>query len=82
MEAEIIQMQQIFKFVKEQTDDKGNVIGHFTATGIRPHFLQELLPFGIEVSSTIFEAGRQAVGEILGERSGDHFHSNILWGQA
>jgi pilus assembly protein CpaF len=59
MEGESIQMQQIFKFVKEQTDDTGNVIGHFTATGIRPHFLQELLPFGIEVSSTIFEAGRR-----------------------
>ena len=29
MEGEVIQMHEIFKFVKEQTDAKGNLVGHF-----------------------------------------------------
>ena len=58
MEGETIQMHEIFKFVKEQTDAKGNLVGRFMATGIRPQFLQELVPFGIEVPPGIFEPGR------------------------
>ena len=59
MEGDVIQMHEIFKFVKEHTDAKGNMIGHFVATGIRPQFLQELLPFGIEVPLGNFEPGRR-----------------------
>ena len=59
MESDVIQMHEIFKFVKEQTDAKGNIQGHFVATGIRPQFLQELVPYGIELSSAIFEPGRR-----------------------
>jgi pilus assembly protein CpaF len=59
MEGEIIQMHEIFKFVKEHTDAKGNMIGHFAATGIRPQFLQELVSFGIELPTDMFEPGRR-----------------------
>jgi pilus assembly protein CpaF len=38
-DGDVIQMQEIFKFVKEKTDAKGMVIGHFTGTGVRPQFL-------------------------------------------
>ena len=58
-EGDVIQMQEIFKFVKEKTDAKGMIIGHFTGTGVRPQFLGELVPFGIEVSPTIFEPDRR-----------------------
>jgi pilus assembly protein CpaF len=59
MEGDVIQMHEIYKFVKEQTDAQGNLVGHFEATGIRPQFLQDLIPYGIEVSLGIFEPGRR-----------------------
>ena len=59
MEGEIIQMQEIFRFVKERTDANGNIVGHFAATGIRPQFLHDLLPYGIELPASHFEPGRR-----------------------
>jgi pilus assembly protein CpaF len=59
MEGDVIQMHEIFKFVKEQTDAKGNLVGHFEATGIRPQFLQDLKPYGIELPNGHFEPGRR-----------------------
>src|SRR5258708_19420166 len=46
MEGDVIQMQEIYKFVKERTDDRG-IHGAYRATGIRPVFLQELKSHGI-----------------------------------
>ena len=57
MEGEVIQLQEIFRFVKEHTDEMG-VHGSFHATGIRPTFLQDLKPFGIEIPSEYFEPSR------------------------
>jgi len=59
MEGDVIQMHEIFRFVKERTDASGNIIGYFAATGIRPQFLQELLPYGIELSAGLFDPGRR-----------------------
>ncbi len=59
MEGDVIQMHEIFKFVKERTDAKGNLVGHFEATGIRPQFLQDLKPYGIELPNALFEPGRR-----------------------
>ena len=59
MEGDVIQMHEIFKFLKEQTDAKGNLVGHFEATGIRPQFLQDLKPYGIELPNNLFEPGRR-----------------------
>ncbi len=59
MEDDAIQMQEIFRYVKEETDSKGNILGHFTATGTRPRFLQALLPYGIELPVTHFNPGRR-----------------------
>jgi pilus assembly protein CpaF len=59
MEGDVIQMQEIYRFVKERSDANGNIAGHFAATGIRPHFLQELLPYGIELPVTHFDTGRR-----------------------
>jgi pilus assembly protein CpaF len=54
MDGEIIQMQEIFRFVKEQTDEHG-VHGSYRATGVRPSFLQELKASGIEVPISFFD---------------------------
>jgi pilus assembly protein CpaF len=59
MEGDEIQTQEIFRYVKEKTDSKGNIIGYFAATGIQPKFLRELLPYGIELPSTHFDPNRR-----------------------
>lgn len=58
MEGEVIQMHEIFKFVKESTDEKGNIQGHYRATGIRPNFLADLKAYGIELPTTHFDGSR------------------------
>lgn len=55
MEGDIIQMHEIFRFVKERTDSSGNILGYFTPTGVRPQFLNELAPYGIELPVDHFD---------------------------
>jgi pilus assembly protein CpaF len=58
MEGDVIQMHEIFHFVKERTDATGNIVGHFAATGIRPQFLEDLIPYGIKLPGTHFDPHR------------------------
>lgn len=55
MEGEVIQMQEIFRFVKESTDEAGNVRGSFRATGLRPNFLSQLKAYGISIPLSYFD---------------------------
>jgi pilus assembly protein CpaF len=55
MESDVVQMHDIFQFVKERTDEDGQVHGRFQATGIRPLFLNDLKAYGIEVPSSYFD---------------------------
>ena len=57
MEGEVIQMQEIYRFVKEHTDEHG-IHGSFRATGVRPTFLQELKAYGIEIPGSHFETSQ------------------------
>ncbi len=56
MEGEVIQMQEIFRFVREGVDEAGNVHGSFRATGLRPSFLALLKPLGVDVSTSCFDS--------------------------
>jgi pilus assembly protein CpaF len=55
LEGDIIQMQEIYKFVRTGTGADGAVLGHFAATGIRPRFLGELANQGIKLPGTYFD---------------------------
>jgi pilus assembly protein CpaF len=55
MEGEVIQMHEIYHFVKERTDQAGKLHGSFRATGIRPNFLTELKAFGVEMPASHFD---------------------------
>jgi pilus assembly protein CpaF len=59
MEDETVQMQDIFSFVKETTDDTGNIHGSFVATGAVPGFLKELKAYGIRVPDSHFDPSRR-----------------------
>ncbi len=57
MDNDAIQLREIFSFVKERTDAKGNILGHFAASGNRPQFLEQLTPYGIELPASHFNPG-------------------------
>jgi pilus assembly protein CpaF len=54
MEGDVITMQEIFRFKQAGRDDKGRVLGHFEATGIRPKFMSELADRGIQLPADLF----------------------------
>jgi pilus assembly protein CpaF len=58
MDDDVIQVREIYRFVKESTDDKGNILGSFRATGTRPAFLSELKAYGIELPDAYFDPSR------------------------
>ena len=59
MEGEIIQMHEIYHFVKEHTDSDGKMHGSFRATGIRPKFLADLKAYGIDIPPGHFDPSRK-----------------------
>ncbi len=54
MEGDTITLQEIFKFTQTGVDERGKVIGHFGATGIRPRCADRIKSFGIELESGMF----------------------------
>ncbi|MGB8817909.1 MAG: CpaF family protein [Rhizobiaceae bacterium] len=58
MEGDIIQMQEIYKFVRTGMEPDGKILGHYEATGIRPRFLEHLVAMGIVFPGTYFEPGQ------------------------
>jgi len=58
MEGDIVQMQEIFKYVRTGTAEDGTVEGHFVATGVRPRFLSELAARGIKIPGSVFDPSK------------------------
>lgn len=58
MEGDVIQMQEIFRFVRTGMEADGKILGYYEATGIRPRFLEDLRAMGIEFPGRYFEPGR------------------------
>src|SRR5438874_3533448 len=58
LEGDIIQMQEIYRFVRESTGEDGTVHGHFHATGIRPRFLSDLVAKGIVIPGSYFDPAK------------------------
>jgi pilus assembly protein CpaF len=55
LESDIIQMQEIYKYVRTGTAPDGSVQGHFQATGVRPRFLGDLVAMGIKIPGSYFD---------------------------
>ncbi len=54
MENDIITMQELFKYVQTGIDDKGSVVGYFTATGGVPTFMEDVKVRGLSLDPAIF----------------------------
>jgi pilus assembly protein CpaF len=59
MEGEIITMQEIFAFRQTGVAPDGSVQGHFSATGVRPKFVDRLRAHGVMLPDTLFDPTRQ-----------------------
>ncbi len=55
MEGDVITMQEIFSFKQSGVSDDGTVMGHATASGVRPRFAERLRTFGVNLSPAVFE---------------------------
>jgi pilus assembly protein CpaF len=55
MEGEVVTMQDIFMFKKLGIGEKGEVLGDYTPTGIRPKFAEKLVTSGFNLPTTMFE---------------------------
>ncbi|MGN6082321.1 CpaF family protein [Trinickia sp.] len=59
MEGEVINMQEIFAFKRTGVDSNGNVRGYFSATGVRPKFVERLQAFGISLPDHLYDPARR-----------------------
>lgn len=55
MEGDVVTMQELFTYRQSGIDEKGNVTGHFQATGVRPKFAGKLLTHGIALPDSMFD---------------------------
>ena len=55
MEDDVVSMQDVFVFEKQGIGPDGQVLGTFTATGIRPKFADKLKASGISLPTNFFE---------------------------
>jgi pilus assembly protein CpaF len=53
MEGDVIVMQDIMRYVQTGVQDR-RILGHFTATGVRPKFMDKMEAMGIYVSPSTF----------------------------
>ncbi len=56
MEGEVVTMQDIFSFRKQGIGEKGEVLGEFVPTGIRPKCAEKLFTAGIRLPMGMFES--------------------------
>jgi pilus assembly protein CpaF len=56
MQDDVVQVQEIVRFIKEATDESGAIHGSFRATGARPSFLAELAAYGIKLPDSHFDS--------------------------
>ncbi len=58
LERDVLQLQEIFKFVRTGTSTDGQVRGDFRATGLRPRFMEDLQVRGFAFPSDFFDPGQ------------------------
>jgi pilus assembly protein CpaF len=58
MEGDVIQMQEIYRFVRTGRTDDGTILGEFRATGVRPRFIEDLEVAGLHFGRDEFDPSR------------------------
>jgi len=60
MEKDTIILQDIFVFNENGTDEKGRITGNYTATGIRPKFMEKLVNTKVHLPNNLFDITERA----------------------
>jgi pilus assembly protein CpaF len=60
MEGDVISLQEIFRFRRTGRGPKGEVLGHYESTGVRPKFVELLVSRGINLPLEIFAPNRKS----------------------
>ena len=55
MEGDVISMQEIFRYQRVGLTPDNEIIGHFTATGVRSHYAERFRMWGYDLPSSIYE---------------------------
>lgn len=58
VEADIVSLQEIFRFEQTGIDKAGKLKGRFKATGVRPKFMEALTAYGIHIDYRLFDSDR------------------------
>jgi len=62
MEADVVLLQDIFRFSQTGIDENGNATGHFESCGVRPKVIEHLRSEGWDLPDDLFFKGRLAAG--------------------
>jgi pilus assembly protein CpaF len=54
MESEIIQMTDLFAFKQTGVNEKGQPVGDFRSTGLRPMFERKITDIGMKLPPSLF----------------------------
>jgi len=54
MEGQVVQLQEIYHFIRRDVTTDGTIIGEFRATGVRPRFAQEAATLGLHFAKDAF----------------------------
>ncbi|MER8595906.1 CpaF family protein [Mesorhizobium sp. M1182] len=54
MEGNVVQVQELYHFVRRDVNAEGQIVGEFRATGIRPRFAQEAATLGHQFAKDAF----------------------------
>jgi len=60
-EGNKVLMQEIYKFTRQENDEKGNVNGLFSGCGYAPNFYQTLEDSGMKLNRSLFEIGQEVI---------------------
>ncbi len=58
MEGEIVTLQEIFSFQQTSLDENRMVKGRFSATGVRPKFVERFRALGIDIDPEVFDPAK------------------------
>jgi pilus assembly protein CpaF len=60
MEAEVVTLQELFKFQVDEVTRDGAIIGGLRATGLRPSFIQKFEKRGVSLPLSMFQKAPDA----------------------
>jgi pilus assembly protein CpaF len=60
MEGDVITLQEIFRYRRTGRGPKGEVLGHYESTGVRPKFIEHLTSRGITLPLDMFAPNRKS----------------------